>query len=127
MGYSEEWQQVMLTHRLHRDGACDDQLVICCVVAERGQVERAWSEHLGVGAGHSSRGSGQAFGVEVDTERDQKRGCSLFRGDQINFAWRFDHAQRRPWHSLSWTVTVQTVDGERRCRHEANSDRSNAN
>ena len=58
-------------------------------------------EHLGVGAGHPSRGSSQAFGVEVDTERDQERGCGLFCCDQINFVWRFDHAQCRPWHSLS--------------------------
>jgi hypothetical protein len=106
MGDSDEQQQVMLTHRLHRDGAGDDQLVIRCVVAERGQVERAWGEHLGVGAGHLSWASGQAFGVEVD----QERSCSLLRGDQINFARRFDHAQRRPWHSLSSVVTVQTVD-----------------
>jgi hypothetical protein len=70
MGDSDERQQVMLTHRVHRDGAGDDQLVICGVVAERGQVERAWGEHLGVGAGHPGRGSGQAFGVEVDPERN---------------------------------------------------------
>ena len=92
MSHADERQQVMLTHRLHRDGAGDDQLVISCVVAEGGQVERAWSEHLGVSAGHPSWGSGQTFGVEVDTERDQKRSCSLLRGDQINFARRFDHS-----------------------------------
>ena len=34
MGDSDERQQVMLTHRLHRDGAGDDQLVISGVVAK---------------------------------------------------------------------------------------------
>ena len=121
MGDTDERQQVMLTHRLHRDGACDYQLVICCVVAERCQVERAWGEHLGVGAGHPSRRCGQAVGVEVDTERDQERGCSVLGGDQIDFAWRLDHTQRWPWHSLSLTVTIQTVDRNRRCGHDANA------
>jgi hypothetical protein len=69
MSDADERQQVMLTHRVHRDGAGDDQLVICCVVAEHGQVERAWSEQLSVSAGHPSRRSAQTFGVEVDTER----------------------------------------------------------
>src|SRR5215211_1724048 len=47
-------QQMMLTHRLHRDRAGNDQLVISGVVGECGQVEGAWAERLGVSPCHPS-------------------------------------------------------------------------
>jgi hypothetical protein len=116
VSHADERQQVMFTHRLHRDRASDDQLVISGVVGECGQVEGAWAEHLGVRSRHPSRGSGQALGVEVYSERDQERGCSLLRCDQVDSFRRFDDMQRRPWGSLS---EVGTVDqgGLRRWRH----------
>ena len=40
MGDADERQQVVLAHRLHRDRAGDDQLVVSGVVGEGGQVER---------------------------------------------------------------------------------------
>ena len=116
MSHPDERQQVMLTHRLHRDRASDDQLVISGVVGECGQVEGAWAEHLGVRARHPSRGSGQALGVEVYSERDQECGCGLFRGDQVGSSRRFDDMQRRPWGSLSWFGTVDR-GGLRAWRH----------
>ena len=39
MSHADKRQQVMLADRLHRDRTGDDQLVISCVVWERGQVE----------------------------------------------------------------------------------------
>ena len=41
MSHPDEWQQVMLTHRVQGDRAGDDQLVISGVVGECGQVEGA--------------------------------------------------------------------------------------
>src|SRR5687767_9491660 len=58
VSHPDERQQVMLTYRLHRNGASNDQLVISGVVGECGQIERAWTEHLGVRPRHPSRGSG---------------------------------------------------------------------
>src|SRR5215217_5935762 len=65
VSYADEREQVMLTYRLHRDRTGDDQLVVSGVVGEGRQVEGARAEHLGVRAGHPSRGGGQALGVKV--------------------------------------------------------------
>lgn len=97
----------MFTDRLHWDRSGDDQLVISGVVGERGQVERAGTEHLGVGTRHPGRCRGQTLCVEVDTKRHQERGCSLLCGDQINSTPRLDYPQRGP-----------VVTASRRCHRE---------
>ena len=38
---ADERQQVVLAHRLHRDGAGEHQLVVALVVGERGELEGA--------------------------------------------------------------------------------------
>jgi hypothetical protein len=59
----------MLAYRTERYGAGEHQLVVAFVVGERGHVERARGEQLGIGAGHSSRGSPHAFRIQRHAER----------------------------------------------------------
>src|SRR5829696_6751618 len=111
VSHPDERQQVMLTYRLHRNGARNDQLVISGVVGECGQVERAWTEHLGVRPRHPSRGRRQTLGVEVHSECDQERGCGLLRGDQVGSARRLDNMQRRTRGGQRWDGIAQAICG----------------
>ena len=70
------------------------------------QIEGAWAEHFSVRVRHPSRGSRQALGVEVHSERDQECGRGLFRGGQVGSFRRFDDMQCRLWGSLSWFGAV---------------------
>jgi hypothetical protein len=78
MGCADERQHVVLAHRVHRNAARQDQLVVVLIVGEGGEVERAWAEHLGVGLRHAPRRVGQRLVLGADAQRDEKvRGGAL--------------------------------------------------
>ena len=75
--------------------------------ASLGNVVRSKERGLNISAYARAIRAGVAakLGVEVYSERDQERGCSLFRWTRSTFR-RFDDMQRRPRGSLSWYGTV---------------------
>jgi hypothetical protein len=76
-----ERQHVVLAQRLDRDVAGQHEFVVALVVRERGQVELARCQHLGVCVRHPARGVGQVVAVRVPAERlEQIRHRSLRRG-----------------------------------------------
>jgi hypothetical protein len=64
---------------LHGDVLDQHQFVVALVVREGRQIELPGGEHLGEGAGDSSRRVGQVLGRRVLTQRDQQIGHRLLR------------------------------------------------
>ena len=75
---AEEREHVVLADRVHRDAARQHQLVVALVVGERGEVEGARAEHLGVGRAIRRGVSAVDAGVEATPSavRNAAAACS---------------------------------------------------
>jgi hypothetical protein len=88
-----ERQEVVFAQRLERDVAGQHQLVVALVVGERGQVERAGREQLGVGARHPLGRLGQVLRRRVVAERDEQVANRPGGGVEVDGAAIMDHPQ----------------------------------
>ena len=71
MGHPVEGQEVVLAQRLEGDVPGQDQFVVPLLVGERGQIERAGGQELGVGPGHPPRRVGEVFRRRIVPEGDE--------------------------------------------------------